>query len=51
MNTQVVRMTIVDAPELAQYIENECNVRAEAGYRLASTVQSGSELILIFQKP
>lgn len=49
MQTQVVRMTIVDAPDLATYIENECNVRAAAGFRLASTVQSGSELILIFQ--
>jgi hypothetical protein len=50
MSTQVVRITIVDAPELATSIENECNVRAAAGYHLASTVQSGSELILIFQQ-
>lgn len=48
--TQVVRIKIVaDKQALNVTIENECNVRLAAGFRLAASFVVGDDLILIFQ--
>lgn len=48
--TQVVRLAITaDTRALNVSIENECNVRLAAGYRLATAFQVGDDLVLVFQ--
>jgi hypothetical protein len=49
--TQVVRIKI-NADKLAfnTTIENECNVRLAAGFRLSTAFAMGDDLVLIFQQ-
>lgn len=49
--TKVVRIKI-DSNEIsfAAAIENECSVMAAVGYKLASSVVIGENLVMIFQK-
>jgi hypothetical protein len=49
--TQVVRVKITAEKQAFNVtIENECNVRLAAGYRLSTAFQMGEDLVLIFQK-
>lgn len=48
--TQVVRLKLTTQGALDVLIENECNVRHAAGFKLATAFQMGEDLVLIFQK-
>lgn len=47
--TQVIRINIT-GQDIGKSIKDECDLRFAAGYRLASALLVGNDLILIFQK-
>lgn len=49
MTTQVVRLKMTTPAALDVAIQNECNVRLAAGFRLATAFAMGDDLVLIFQ--
>lgn len=52
--TQVVRLKLsnlsTDESAANKAIENECNVRLAAGFRLATAFVVAGDLVLVFQK-
>jgi hypothetical protein len=50
MKTLVIRIDLnSDVYTLEKQVVDECDVRWDAGYRLAATFVSGDQMVLIFQ--
>lgn len=50
MNTDVVRIPLVDAVPLERRIEELCDVQLAAGFKLAAMTVIVDDVLLVFQK-
>jgi hypothetical protein len=50
MATQVIKLDIVSAEDIAQDIVNVCENQYQAGFKLRGLFESSGELVMVFQK-